>query len=556
MKSVMQHAFSMIPSVNIPRSTFNRSHGYKTTFDAGFLIPFYCDEALPGDTFRARVNLFARLATPIVPIMDNLFMDTFYFAVPNRLLWDNWQKFNGEQENPGDSTSYLIPTITSPGLGWEVGSMSDYFGLPTGVAGLETSVLWHRAYNLIWNEWFRDQNLQDSAPVNKGDGPDDYHDYVIRRRGKRHDYFTSCLPWPQKGPGVNIPLTGQAPVYGTNRALMLTTDGSITTSPRVQLTTSSYNNVVNVGYSGQYPLNSTLPNPNAYNGVWGQANDNALGALTKAQIDALGIDAANTGLYADLDDATSTVMTINALREAFQLQKMLERDARGGTRYTEIIRSHFGVISPDARLQRPEYLGGNSVRININPVQQTSSTDATSPQGNLAAFGTVADSNGGFSKSFTEHCVIIGLVNVRADLTYQQGIDRMFSRQTREDFYWPSLAYLGEQPVYSKEIWADGTTDDNLVFGYQERYAEYRYFPSKITGKFRSTYATPLDVWHLSQEFATRPLLNDEFISENPPLDRVIAVPDEPHILFDSYIDLQCARPMPTYSVPGFVDHF
>lgn len=552
----MQHAFSMIPSVNIPRSTFNRSHGYKTTFDAGFLIPFYVDEALPGDTFKLRANIFGRLATPIVPIMDNLFLDTFYFAVPNRLLWDNWQKFNGEQENPGDSTAYLVPTITAPGTGWGSGDLASYFGIPINAPGIEISALWHRAYNLIWNEWFRDQNLQDSAPMNKGDGPDDYHDYPVRRRGKRHDYFTSCLPWPQKGPGVNIPLTGQAPVYGTNQSMLLTTNGNLASAPRFQMVTGSANNIVNIAYSAQNPNNTNLPNSTGYVGVGGLADDNVLGLVTKTQIDALSLPQAATGLYANLDDSTSTVMTINALREAFQLQKMLERDARGGTRYTEIIRSHFGVISPDARLQRPEYLGGNSVRININPVQQTSSTDATSPQGNLAAFGVVADSSGGFSKSFTEHCVLIGLVNVRADLTYQQGIDRMFSRQTREDFYWPSLAYLGEQPVYSKEIYADGSADDNLVFGYQERYAEYRYFPSKITGKFRSTDSTPLDVWHLSQEFGSRPLLNSDFIQDNPPLDRVIAVPSEPHILFDSYIDLQCARPMPTYSVPGFVDHF
>ncbi|QXP08529.1 MAG: major capsid protein [Arizlama microvirus] len=557
MKSVMQHAFSMIPSVNIPRSTFNRSHGYKTTFDAGYLVPFYVDEALPGDTFRARVNLFGRLATPIVPIMDNLFLDTFYFAVPNRLLWDNWQKFNGEQVNPGDSTAYLIPTITSPAGGWTAGSLSDYFGLPTGVAGLETSSLWHRAYNLIYNEWFRDQNLQNSLVVDKDDGPDNPADYVLKRRGKRHDYFTSCLPWPQKGPGVNIPLMGQAPVYGTNRPLGLTIDATdLTPAPNgpYGLTTGlDANNIVNLRYDS-FGFNRVMPGNAQFPG--NQADGQYMGVISKEQVDANGWGQASTGLYANLDDSTSTVMTINALREAFQLQKMLERDARGGTRYTEIIRSHFGVVSPDARLQRPEYLGGNSVRININPVQQTSSTDATSPQGNLAAFGVVTDSNGGFSKSFTEHCVIIGMACVRADLTYQQGIDRMFSRQTREDFYWPSLAYIGEQPVYNKEIYADGTAADNGVFGYQERYAEYRYFPSKITGKFRSTDPQPLDVWHLSQEFAALPALNSTFISEDPPLDRVIAVPAEPHILFDSYIELQCARPMPTYSVPGFVDHF
>lgn len=554
MKSVMQHAFSMIPQVNIPRSTFNRSHGYKTTFDAGYLIPFYVDEALPGDTFSARAHLFGRLATPIVPIMDNLFLDTFYFAVPNRLLWENWQKFNGEQENPGDSTAFIIPTITSPTGGWTIGSLSDYFGLPTGIAGLETSCLWHRAYNLIYNEWFRDQNLQDSVPFSKDNGPDNPADYVLRRRGKRHDYFTSCLPWPQKGPMVDVPIGGTAPVYGTGRSLALVSDPGLNATKYGLIANQGGSTLNELGYADGAAFNAALPYQNGYNGSLNRGT--AMGVPTKAQIDAAMLSNTATGLYTSLDDSTSTAMTINALREAFQLQKMLERDARGGTRYTEIIRSHFGVISPDARLQRPEYLGGNSTRIIINPVQQTSSTDSTSPQGNLAAFGVVSDSSGGFSKSFTEHCVIIGLVNVRADLTYQQGIDRMFSRQTREDFYWPSLAYIGEQPVYNREIWCDGTNADNGVFGYQERYAEYRYFPSKITGKFRSTDPQSLDVWHLSQEFSSRPALNSTFISEDPPLDRVIAVPSEPHILFDSYIELQCARPMPTYSIPGFVDHF
>jgi hypothetical protein len=540
MKSVMKHQFSQIPRADIPRSSFDRSHGYKTTFDAGYLVPFYVDEALPGDTFNLRANIFARLATPIVPFMDNSFMETFYFAVPVRLVWDNWQRFNGEQDDPGDSTDYLIPQIVSPAsTGWAVGTLSDYFGLPTGVPGLSVSSLWHRAYNLIWNEWFRDQNLQNSVVVDRDDGPDANADYVLLRRGKRHDYFTSCLPWPQKGPGVELPLGSNVPVYGDGKALGLTIGAG-----NLGARTGTFGSSVDRGMSIV---------PQAYNANVGATvtNDSTITAQRAVGVVGPGNE---SGLYADLSAATAA--TINSLRQAFQIQKLYERDARGGTRYTEIIRSHFGVVSPDARLQRPEYLGGSSSRVNINPVQQTSSSDGTTPQGNLAAYGLVADSKAGFTRSFTEHTLIIGLVNVRADLTYQQGIPRMFSRETRWDFYWPALAHLGEQAVLNKEIYAQGTSADDNVFGYQERWAEYRYFPSQITGQFRSTYAQSLDVWHLSQEFGSLPSLNATFIQDDPPFDRVIAVPSEPHFLFDSYIQLRCARPMPVYSVPGLVDHF
>jgi hypothetical protein len=521
MKSVMQHQFSQVPRAEIPRSTFNRTHGYKTTFDSGYLIPFYVDEALPGDTFKVDPTLFARMATPIYPIMDNLFLETFYFAVPLRLLWDNFEKFMGSQDNPNDSTDFLVPTISPNTGGFISQSLEDYFGLPVGVDGISVNSLHHRAYNLIWNEWFRDQNLQDSVTVDTDDGPDTYSDYTLLRRGKRHDYFTSALPWPQKGTGVELPLG--------DRAYVKVDD----ISPSISNMDGQY--VVGIENSGGV---FTLGGSNTSQTV------NSTNQANSSQIN----------FYADL--STATASTINSLREAFQLQRMLEKDARGGTRYTEVIQTHFSVTSPDARLQRPEYLGGGSSPIVVNPVAQTTSTDVTSPQGNLAGYATATQNGRGFVKSFTEHCVIIGLLNVRADLTYQQGIPRMFSRQTRYDFYWPSLAHLGEQEILNKEIYAQGTSADEDVFGYQERYAEYRYFPSKITGKMRSSYPQTLDAWHLSQDFASLPALNSTFIEENPPVDRVIAVPSEPQFILDSYIQCQTTRPMPVYSVPGQIDHF
>ena len=524
-KSVSTHKFSMIPRADVPRSSFAIQTAHKTTFDSGYLVPVYVDEILPGDTFNLKMTAFARLATPLFPVMDNMYLDTFFFFVPNRIVWDNWQKFMGEQTNPGDSIDYTIPQITSPTAGYDIGSIYDYMGLPTVGQVDATKTITHnalhlRAYNLIYNEWFRDENLQDSVTINKGDGPDTYTDYEVLRRGKRHDYFTSALPWPQKGEAVQLPLGTQAPIAF---------DSSLSSVIGIKDTSGVNRQMVTNGSPGDEVTFSTAGSP-------------------------------PNAMYADLSEATAA--TINQIREAFQTQRLLERDARGGTRYTEIIRSHFGVVSPDARLQRPEYLGGGSTPVNINPIAQTSATAASgtdTPLGNLAAVGTALATNNGFTQSFTEHGVIIGLASIRADLTYQQGMRRMWNRRTRYDFYFPVFAHLGEQAVLNKEIYADGTTNDEDVFGYQERWAEYRYHPATISSLFRSTAAGTLDAWHLSQNFTSLPTLNNTFIVDNPPVDRVVAIgtgANGAQFIFDSFFDIKAARPMPLYSVPGLIDHF
>ena len=525
MKSVMTagQLQSQVPKADINRSSFNRSHGLKTTFDVDKLVPIFVDEVLPGDTHKLNTNIFARLATPINPIMDNMYLDTFYFFVPMRLVWDNYAKFFGEQTNPGDSTDYVIPTDVANTVSATEGSLLDYFGIPLYKGGTAQNInaLPLRAYFTIYNEWFRDQNLQDSYIVRKDDsgvlatGSQPGNWWNITTRGKRHDYFTSCLPWAQKGDTVQIPLGEKA---------FVTKDE----------------------FTNQYmTVKDTLNNDRLMAPVGGN-NFIALTGTTGDEAQAL---------YADLSQATSA--SINDWRQAFQIQKFLERDARGGTRYTEKIKAHFGVTSPDSRLQRPEYLGGGTTPVNIHPVAQQSSTDATSPQGNLSAFGTASENNSGFTKSFTEHGYIIGLANVRADLTYQQGLDKMWSRETQYDFFFPTFAHLGEQAVLNKEIFVSGSaTLDNDVFGYQERYAEYKYKRSQLTGLFRSDASASLDAWHLSEDFANTPTLGDTFIKSNTPLDRAIAVPSEPHFIMDAYFNLTSIRPMPVFSPPGMIDHF
>lgn len=526
LRTASQFSFSRSPQANIPRSSFNRSFSLKTTFDAGYLIPIYWDEALPGDTFNLRATLFGRLATPIYPLMDNLMLTTYFFAVPNRLIWSNWEKFNGEQVNPGDSTSFLVPTATAPAGGYTELSLQDYFGLPTKVTGVVHDNLLCRAYNLIYNDWFRDQNLQNSLTVDLGDGPDTYSNYVLKRAAKVHDYFTSALPFAQKGTAISIPLTGNAPIIGLGIDSTKSFAGPYTVWEANKPTTTAY--PVGIATSGFTVIRGVTAGPSS---------------------------AANTPqIFADLS-ATSAA-TINSLRQAFQIQKMYERDARGGSRYIEIIKSHFGVTSPDQRQQRPEYLGGGHSPIVIQPVAQTAATAGANALGDLAGYGTVTASNHGFTKSFTEHCVLIGLALVRSDLTYQKGLDRMWSRQTRFDFYWPALSHLGEQNILNKEIYYQNTAADDLTFGYQERWAEYRYKNSVITGRFRSNATTPLDAWHLAQNFTALPVLNSAFIEETPPMSRIKAVSTEPDFLLDGFFKLHCARPMPVYSVPGLIDHF
>ena len=541
-----QHNFSELPDVKVERSSFNRSHGRKTTFNPGYIYPVFCDEVLPGDTHNLQMTAFIRMTTAIHPLMDNAYLDTHFFFVPNRLVWEHWKEFMGEKKSPGDSVEYVIPKV-EPHMPLS-GSIYDYYGLPilTDNPSITLPVINHsalplRGYNLIYNEWFRDENLQNWIPAHFNDGPDSKNLYHLKRRGKRHDYFTSCLPWAQKGDPVPIPGLGA--------------DSVVTTS----VTEAAWKSGYTFAYTGTAGTAGThwlqFGDSGTKNAEW---NISAGSDADKVAY----IDDQSANPFTYTTTSTSVVnpahsATINQLREAFQIQKLMETDARGGTRYTEMLQAHFGVTSPDSRLQRPEYLGGGTSPLHIQQVAQTSATNSASPQAHLTGYGTISVKNHGFTQSFTEHGFIHGFMSVRADLTYHQGLHKMWSRDTKWEHYFPKLAHLGEQAVLSQELFCDGdTVEDQKVFGYQERWAEYRYKNSDLTGLMRGHAPLNLTAWHLAQHFNTRPFLNENFIKEYPPFDRVVAVPSQPIFIADIYFKYISARPMPVYSVPGYIDHF
>lgn len=534
-KNIMKHSLGLIPTSNKNRSTFDRTCRYSTTANAGLLIPIYCEEIYPGDDVNITTHMMARLNTPVVPFMNNVNIDKHWFFVPNRLVWDNFQKFVGEKADPDDSTDYLIPKITAPAGGFGVHSLADYFGLPQNVTGIKVSALPFRGYNLIYNEWYRHEKLIDSIPVEKGDSGDLLANYVLRRRSKRRDYFTSCLPSPQEGPAIDVPLGTSAPVIGTGMTLGLN------------------NGTTNVGLSQTSDSTGFVGRSTAY----GTSVGNTTSTTASGGIKTFGVttDGTKSGVKADLSEASAA--TINQWREAFSFQRIAEKLMRGGNRYVEQLKYRWGVDPKDARLQRPEFLGSESDFVQINQIAQTSSTDTETPQGNLSAYSYgLYRGQRAIKRSFCEHGYIFCIASIRADLMYQQGIPREWSRETVHDFLNPEYVHLGEQAVLNKEIYADGTVNDESVFGYMPRYDELRYGRSKVTGKLRSTDATPLDFWHLAQKFETRPLLNQTFIEENPPIERVVAVQNEPHFILDFAFDAKYTRVMPVYSEPGMIDHF
>lgn len=554
----MDSRFAINPQVGISRSKFNRDCSVKTSFNVGQLIPFYFDEVLPGDTFQMRTSLVCRMQPLVTAPMDNLYLDTYYFFVPNRLVWDHWRELNGENTESAwiPKTDYQVPQITAPTGGWQIGTIADYFGIPVGVSGLSISALPFRAYSLIVNEWFRDQNLKDPLETPKDDatvvGVNTGNYITDCAKGglpfvaaKLHDYFTSCLPSPQKGPDVSVNLGD------------LSATGKVTTGPSFTIPSNS-------------PTMSFAPTSNdgKYYGAYLTSvyNGNTILQQGRTVVGTVGSDSVTSdssivpnNLWADIAfDRSASVITINQLRMAFQIQKMYEKDARGGTRYQEMIKSHFGVTSPDARLQRPEYLGGERLPININQVVQNSATTDVTPQGNVAGQSVTSDSHGDFIRSFTEHGMIIGLCVARYEHTYQQGLSKFWSKKSRTDFYLPVLANIGEQPVFNKEIYAQGTAQDNEVFGYQEAWADYRFKPSIVTGEMRSNHNKSLDSWHFADDYDALPHLSSDWINEDQkPVDRALAVQStvSNQLFADFFVQNETTRPMPVYSVPGLIDH-
>lgn len=545
-RNVESH-FALNPTnIDMSRSTFDRSHSVKLSFNVGDVIPFYVDEVLPGDTFKVKTSKVVRMQPLVTPIMDNIYLDTYFFFVPNRLTWSHWREFNGENTKSAwiPATEYEVPQITAPEGGWSVGTLADYFGVPTGVSGLSVNAMPFRAYALIMNEWFRDQNLMDPlnipvddatvAGVNTGVFVTDVAKGGLPfKAAKYHDYFTSCLPAPQKGPDVTIPVgdLGNIPVVAMDETVPISLaqksmhfrTGPVGPSQLGYLAVSNNGNVVTDVQSATGAYGNAIP-------------DNLWAAW----------------------DGTAAAASINQLRMAFQIQKMYEKDARGGTRYIEILKSHFGVTSPDARLQRPEYLGGNRIPVNVNQIVQQSQTTDQSPQGNPVGLSMTTDTHHDFKKSFVEHGFVIGVMVARYDHTYQQGLERFWSRKSRFDYYWPVFANIGEQAVKNKEIFAQGNAEDDEVFGYQEAWADYRYKPSRVAGEMRSQYAQSLDVWHLADDYEQLPALSDEWIREDSVvIDRVLAVTsrNSNQMWADIYIQNRTTRPMPMYSIPGLIDH-
>lgn len=564
--------FAQAPQVDIQRSTFDRSSGHKTTFNAGKLVPIYVDEVLPGDTFEMKTSTIIRGSTPIFPVMDNANLDIYFFFVPNRLVWDHWKEFNGENTTSKweQTVEYSIPqmapplsTGTKPAAGWEKGTLADYMGIPTDVGpgasqtNPEYTVnhLPFRAYCLIWNEWFRDQNLQDPVLIDKGDSQTNGRHLIPEGNSvtfehqaaleganllpvnKYFDYFTGALPEPQKGPDVLLPLGSTAPV--------------ITMTKDIEEITSA-----NAGmrFISESPIKAQQKM--AINAT-GNGKGNGVLIETVANGKPSEGNLIPTNLYANLEKATSA--TINELRLAFQLQKLYERDARGGTRYIEIIKSHFGVTSPDARLQRPEYLGGERIPINIDQVIQTSGTmEGTTPQGNTGAYSLTGNQGSYFKHSFVEHGYILGLACVRTEHTYQQGLEKIWNRKNRFDFYWPALANIGEQAILNKEIYLQASKATNEeAFGYQEAWAEYRYKPSRVSSAFRGNVGS-LDAWHYADYYDALPKLSAEWVQETyKNVDRTLAVQStlEDQYIADFWFKCKCTRPMPIYSIPGLIDH-